>query len=210
MNDALTSLVGERIADEVEKVAAGNQSNCEQAARDIIAICNAARSEGRKAADLDPRIVDYFDKAGLGLGDDPLGFLLASLPYAIHECREAKERVAELERGLEGGWLPIVLCPTDGVWRLVKLPDGLEIMAAFEGADLGPVARRWRTKTFGYHTPARPTREKFGGIERMTAPYDTAIISDLPEGVYPTHFRPNDTVYGQPALLNPSEGETGT
>ena len=34
--EALIMRVGERIADEVEKVAAGRQSNCEQAARDIV------------------------------------------------------------------------------------------------------------------------------------------------------------------------------
>jgi len=37
-DDALLDKIGSRIADEVEKVAAGRQSNCDQAARDIIAL----------------------------------------------------------------------------------------------------------------------------------------------------------------------------
>lgn len=37
----LVDRVGSRIADEVEKVAAGRQSDCDQAARDIIALCCA-------------------------------------------------------------------------------------------------------------------------------------------------------------------------
>jgi hypothetical protein len=41
---------------------------------------------------------------------------------------------------------------------------------------------------------------------------DTALserVAELERGLE-AHFRPNDTVYGQPALLNPSEGEAGT
>jgi hypothetical protein len=97
------------------------------------------------------------------------------------------------------GWLPIVLCPTDGVWRLVKLPDGSEIVASFDGRGLGPTSRQWRTKTFGYHNPSRPSGQVYGGVVQMTAPFDTFVIQSLPENVYPTHFRPNDTVHGSPA-----------
>lgn len=105
----------------------------------------------------------------------------------------------KLQAALDGAWLPLVLCPTDGVWRLHRLPDGREVVASFQGADLGPMVRRWRVKTFGYHNPARLTGESIGGVEQHTAPYDTFVIQDLPEGVYPTHFRPNDTVFGDPA-----------
>jgi len=101
---------------------------------------------------------------------------------------------------LAGGWLPIVLCPTDGEWRLCKLPDGSEVVASFQGQDLGPMVRQWRVREFGYHNPARPTGEIFGGVERIAPAYDTAVIKNLPEGVYPIYFRPNDTVHGHPAL----------
>jgi hypothetical protein len=106
--------------------------------------------------------------------------------------------VAPPSQGMEtqGGWLPIVLAPTDGQWRYVRLPDGREVVASFDGDALGPRARRWRTKAFAYHNPSRPSGEKRGGVEQFTQPYDTFVIGDLPEGVYPTHFRPNDTVYG--------------
>jgi hypothetical protein len=47
----IQSRIGERIADEVEKVAAGRQSNCEQAAADILAMVSAAlQSSSRRAA----------------------------------------------------------------------------------------------------------------------------------------------------------------
>ena len=106
--------------------------------------------------------------------------------------------LAEGVRLQSHGWLPNVLCPTDGTWRLHLLPDGTEVVAAFEGADLGPRVRRWRIKTFGYHNPPRPTGESFGGVERFTQSYDTFVVQDMAEGVYPTHFRPNDTVFGEP------------
>ncbi len=104
--------------------------------------------------------------------------------------------IAELRERERSAWLPIVLCPTDGVWRLVKLPDGSEVVAAFTGDYPGPTTRRWRKKSFGYRNPSRPTGETRGGVEQYSAPFDTFIIEMLPEGVYPTHFRPNDTVHG--------------
>lgn len=97
----------------------------------------------------------------------------------------------------DDAWLPIALCPTDGVWRLVRLPDGSEVVAAFDANAIVPV-RGWRTKAFGYHNPSRPSGTVYGGVEQMTQPYDTFVISSLPEGIYPTHFRPNDTVHGAP------------
>ena len=128
------------------------------------------------------------------------------------DCLRNEEQV--WERGLEAGkrygeeraigaWLPIVLCPTDGVWRLVKLPDDSEVVASFDGRGLGPTSRQWRTKTFGYHNPSRPSGEVYGGVEQMVAAYDTFVIGMLPEGVYPTHFRPNDTVHGAPSTGGP-------
>ena len=102
------------------------------------------------------------------------------------------------EKTATGGWLPNVLCPTDGVWRTHLMPDGSEVIACHDGFSIGPYAHRWRIKEFAYHTPARPTGEVYGGVEQMRAPYDTFVIKDMPEGVYPTHFRPNDTVRGAP------------
>lgn len=114
------------------------------------------------------------------------GYRAAQAEWA--EERERPEKMA--------AWLPAILCPTDGVWRRVKLPDGSEVTASFEGEGLGPMARRWRTKSFGYHTPSRPTGEVFGGVEQHSAPFNTFVISGMPEGVYPVYFRPNDTVFG--------------
>jgi len=121
----------------------------------------------------------------------------------LHAWREQRDEAApaiQEQELLAGGWLPIVLCPTDGEWRLCKLPDGSEVVASFQGQDLGPFVRRWRVREFGYHNPAHPTGEIFGGVERIAPAYDTAVIKDLPEGVYPIYFRPNDTVYGRAAL----------
>lgn len=121
------------------------------------------------------------------------------------DCLCNEETVRGLEAGKRygeeqaiGAWLPIGLCPTDGAWRLVKLPDGSEVVASFDGRGLGPMSRQWRTKTFGYHNPSRLSGEVYGGVEQMVAAYDTFVIGMLPEGNYPTHFRPNDTVHGSP------------
>jgi hypothetical protein len=100
---------------------------------------------------------------------------------------------------LREGWLPIVLCPTDGVWRACKLPDGREVIAAFDGQLLG--ASQWQIKEFAYHNPRRPTGEMRGGVEQFSAAYDTWAVTDL-DGIIPMHFRPNDTVYGD-ALATP-------
>lgn len=92
------------------------------------------------------------------------------------------------------GWLPIVLCPTDGVDRTLLLPDGRETVGAFS-----PVGRptRWRVVVEYMLRPAHKL-DPIGGVERWSAPYVTKVYSDLPEGIYPTHFRPNDTAWGAP------------
>ena len=116
----------------------------------------------------------------------------------FNRANALKARVAELEAALKNvdGWLPIALCPTDGVWRLVKLSDGNEAVAAFDGVGLLS-KKRWQTKTFLKHNPARPSPVN----EQVMQPaYDSFVIADLENGVYPTHFRPNDTVFGLPAL----------
>lgn len=125
----------------------------------------------------------------------------------LFDLAQMEAKVAKLEADALGAWLPIVLCPTDGVWRLVRLPDGAEVVASFEGEGLGPMARQWRTKTLAYHTPSRPSGTVYGGVEQMTEPYDTFVIRPMPEGVYPTHFRPNDTVF-RAARASRGEGET--
>lgn len=56
--EALIMRVGERIADEVEKVAAGRQSNCEQAARDIVGWLHPSPEMGEISAEQIAKIVD--------------------------------------------------------------------------------------------------------------------------------------------------------
>lgn len=90
----------------------------------------------------------------------------------------------------EKGWLPIVLCPTDGVERALLLPDGTETRGCFRNPP-----GRWRVWLASHPMPPHKL-EPVGGVERQSAPYATAVYGDLREGVYPTHFRPNDTVYG--------------
>ena len=110
----------------------------------------------------------------------------------------AEARVAALEAALKDadGWLPIALCPTDGVWRLVKLSDGNEAVAAFDGVGLLS-KKRWQTKVFLTHRPASPSPINDLVMQQAC---DVFLIADLENGVYPTHFRPNDTVFGLPAL----------
>lgn len=105
--------------------------------------------------------------------------------------------VDALASAAAAGWLPIVFCPTDGVWRMTRMSDGSEIAASFDGGWLD--ARRWRTRSFAYHNPSRPTGEVCGGVEQMSLPYDTHVIGDLPDGVHPVFFRPNDTTHGASA-----------
>jgi hypothetical protein len=114
--------------------------------------------------------------------------------------------------GEESGWLPIVLCPTDGVDRMLRLPDGTEIIGAYHNRGLGERGG-WKTaKPIEIERPiyepvlrggflgmpwerraSRPDPEpKQIGVRKETM----WLIGELPEGVYPTHFRPNDTVYG--------------
>ena len=114
------------------------------------------------------------------------------------QLAERDKRVSALEAALKDadGWLPIALCPTDGVWRLVKLSDGNEAVAAFDGVGLLS-KKRWQTKVFLTHRPACPSPIN----DLVTQPArDVFLIADLENGVYPTHFRPNDTVFGLPAL----------
>ena len=116
----------------------------------------------------------------------------------FNRANALKARVAELEAALKNvdGWLPIALCPTDGVWRLVKLSDGNEAVAAFDGVGLLS-KKRWQTKVFLTHRPASPSPINDLVMQQAC---DVFLIADLENGVYPTHFRPNDTVFGLPAL----------
>jgi hypothetical protein len=118
-------------------------------------------------------------------------------------------------------WLPIVLCPTDGVDRMLLLPDGKEVAGAYHNGGLGQ-PQGWETKTpFDYERPVYeyPLKGGFLGMpweQRHSRPEPEPkqigvrkeimwLIGKLPEGVYPTHFRPNDTVHG-PALAEKSTG----
>lgn len=109
------------------------------------------------------------------------------------------------------GWLPIVLCPTDGVDRRLMLPDGSEVIGAYHKGGLGQ-SSGWKTKkaiemdfpVYGERLkggfipdftprPRPPEPEvKQTGTEKRTV----WVVGKLPDGIYPTHFRPNDTVYG--------------
>jgi len=65
--EALIMRVGERIADEVEKVAGGRQSNCEQAARDIVGWLHPSPEMGGISRE---ELVEIIDRACLHF-DDP-------------------------------------------------------------------------------------------------------------------------------------------
>lgn len=118
-------------------------------------------------------------------------------------CGEAAALIEAQAREIEtkdAGWLPIVLCPTDGVDRALRLPDGREVVGNFDGSSLS--RRRWQFVSHVYINPERPTGAKRGGVEQIAPAYPTHVIADLPEGVSPTHFRPNDTVYGRANALS--------
>ncbi len=58
----------------------------------------AAMSPALEArTEVDERVVAFFDKAGIGMGDDPVGFLLASHALLVHQRKEAEARVKALE-----------------------------------------------------------------------------------------------------------------
>ena len=109
------------------------------------------------------------------------------------------------------GWLPIVLCPTDGVDRALLLPDGREVMGAFHNEGFG-LRMGWCTsEAVEYDVPvyeeplrggfimpgseykarSEPERKQVGTRKQVVH-----VTGKLPEGVYPTHFRPNDTSWG--------------
>lgn len=111
------------------------------------------------------------------------------------------------------GWLPIVLCPTDGVNRMLLLADGREVIGSFSDGGLGQ-ASGWQTATALEHdvpvyeevlrggfmawgeprwSLPEPERKQIG-----TRKQTMWLIGRLPDGVYPTHFRPNDTLWGKP------------
>lgn len=115
--------------------------------------------------------------------------------------------------GQGDGWLPIVLCPTDGQPRALKLPDGREVVGSFHNPggwtttstiEYGePVYEEPLRGGFIASTELRPARQE---PERKLAGHRRAkmhVVGKLPEGVHPTHFRPNDTVYGQALAASP-------
>lgn len=90
---------------------------------------------------------------------------------------------------VEHGWLPIVLCPTDGVRRALVLKSGREVVGEF---DMG----EWRVVRNLITRPGAKL-EPLGGVERTSDPIITHVMERLRDD-YPTHFRPNDTVHGRP------------
>jgi len=122
--------------------------------------------------------------------------------------------MVQINQGLDGkGWLPIVLCPTDGVDRALLLPDGREVVGAYHAGGLGHKTG-WRTSSPirierpVYEAPLRngfiadlnprPSRPDPALKQTGTRTDTMWVIGSLPAGVHPTHFRPNDTVYGSP------------
>lgn len=114
----------------------------------------------------------------------------------------------------EKGWLPIVLCPTDGVNRALMLPDGSEVV----GCHANPGG--WQTcEVIAYDMPTKEVvrggflpmelRPTPTAIERVTGSRTVSmtVYGKLPDGIYPSHFRPNDTVYG---IASPSKPDGGT
>lgn len=104
------------------------------------------------------------------------------------------------------GWLPLVLNPTDGVDRALLLPDGQEVVGAYHNPGGWRVCRVIDIEAPVYEDPPlrggflpmdlrplppEPQRKQIG-----TRPSKMRVYGPLPEGVYPTHFRPNDTVFG--------------
>ena len=107
---------------------------------------------------------------------------------------------------LREGWLPIVLCPTDGVERMTLLSDGSEVVARFDAGLLR--SNRWEVITVAYHNPSRIVGQR-GGMDQWSEAYDTYLVSPLPDGVVATHFRPNDTVHGRPKPVPQTEDDDG-
>ncbi len=110
---------------------------------------------------------------------------------------------------VEKGWLPLVLCPTDGVDRALLLPDGREVMGAYHN----PGGWQVHGEPIEYEVPVYGPSGGFipdGQVRRApdlkqtgTTTRTMHVVGKLPDGVYPTHFRPNDTVYGA-AMLSAS------
>lgn len=109
-------------------------------------------------------------------------------------------------------WLPIVYCPTDGVDRALLLPDGREVVGAHHNGGFGE-AQGWVVSAphvFDEAVYEEPLRGGFiASVSELAARPSTPprkqigtrkslmwVVGPLPSGVYPSHFRPNDTVYG--------------
>lgn len=119
--------------------------------------------------------------------------------------------VSEKVRLSKAGWLPLVLCPTDGVDRALLLPDGREVVGAYHNGGLGQLSG-WHVSTpFEREEPVYEYTPRGGFVADWSKPRPHQeparkqvgtrkvtlwLVGKLPEGVYPTHFRPNDTVYG--------------
>lgn len=147
---------------------------------------------------------DRFTVLDLGL------FVVDNLPALLSALR--REEWRGIETGARG-YLPIVLCPTDGVDRALLLPDGREVVGAYHAGGLGQKSG-WRTSSpIQIERPVYEAPLLGGFIAEPNQPFrlpdykrtqtgtrtDTMwVVGSLPEGVYPTHFRPNDTVHGTP------------
>lgn len=119
---------------------------------------------------------------------------------AMRAADQAADGAAPQERG----WLPIVLCPTDGVDRTLLLPDGREVVGAHHNPGGWRVCSTIERDVPVFDTqrrgllPLDPTRKASEEARRQvgTQKGQMRLYGPLPDGVYPTHFRPNDTVFG--------------
>lgn len=114
---------------------------------------------------------------------------------------------------VEVPWLPIDLCPADGVARTLLLPDGREVIGARARDVLGRKRDGWEIHTrHDYEEPvyeeplrggfvvdpykrgaALPERKQIGTRKAVMW-----LVGDLPQALAPTHYRPNDTILGDP------------
>lgn len=109
-------------------------------------------------------------------------------------------------------WLSIDLYPDDNADRMLRLPDGREVIGSRRRNLLG-TPNGWQTKTpheFDEPIYEEPLRGGFmidarkrGAVEPERKQVGTRkavmwIVGDLPDDMAPTHYRPNDTILGDP------------
>lgn len=109
-------------------------------------------------------------------------------------------------------WLPIKFYPNDDAERLLLLPDCRQVIGARKltllgGADGWAIHTRHDYEEPVYENPLRggliTNLRKRGAVEPERKQIGVRkavmwIVSDLPQDMTPTHYRPNDTNLGHP------------